>query len=102
MTIDLSNASLWLSILNTLAVIVVWLRKPGEDAGKALVEVRSRLDVIDEKLRHVPTENELGQVETDVAAIRAVVDSLVEAIKRTDGSTRRIEDYLLRGVKSAS
>ena len=97
---------LW--VVNTLALmvigLVVWLRKPGDDALKAIERLESEngqmheadrklLATLEERIRHMPTSEELAELEGTVKAID----------ERTQGMGKqldRIEGYLRNGGRA--
>lgn len=99
-----------LLVLNTLALIVIglttWLRKPGADALAALAkhaseasltdqEHRNRLTTLEERMRHMPTSDELSELEGSVKAIDVRTEGQSEAIATIRATLGRIETYLL-------
>lgn len=100
----------WLDLLQwvvTLAVALsLWLRKPGESAGKAVDELReqhasqlsdhrNRITALETHMEHMPDEGEFrtleGQVKEIGQSLQGIRDSL-EPIRKT---LSRIEDFLL-------
>lgn len=87
----------------------VWLRKPGEDAGRAVKELR---DDMDDKLKtqgsqitemrthmqHMPTNDELLELEGSVKEISERTAGLQRNMDAVRASLTRIEDYLLRSA----
>lgn len=100
----------WFGLLQwlfTLALAVtVWLRKPGEDAGKAVEALRTdytnrsqavdtHLATIDERLRHMPNSEELAELEGTVKAISEKVSGISVGMERQTTQLDRIENFLL-------
>lgn len=107
MTLDFSNPSFWLGVINTLAVLALWLRRPGEDATKALEAHRTatteamgamkgRVDVLEERVRHVATSEELVQLEGEVRSLKAGIDGITSQLGGVRSAVARIEDFLLK------
>ena len=104
---DARDWPLLLNILGTLGVgVVTWLRKPGGEAmsavralEKALAdsnsEHRNRLTAIDAQLKHMPTSEELSDLEGDVKAINERTKWQSDEIETIRATLARIETYLL-------
>ncbi len=86
--------------------IVVWLRKPGEDAGEAVSKLRSeisadvghikdRLTAIETEIEHMPTSEELAQLEGTVKQINERTAAQSEQMKSLSAAVNRIETFLL-------
>lgn len=91
------DAAQWLFMV--LLALVTWTRKPGEDASAAVNALSARLAVIEERVTHMPTSEELAELGGTVRALQSEVEGVREdqrAIKRQLG---RIEDYLLNKNK---
>jgi len=94
--------------LLTIAVaLAVWLRKPGEEAGAAVTEltaevrdaqahVNARLATLEERVKHMPTSEELAELEGTVKAVGAQVEGLSEGLSSVRAQLNRIETYLLQ------
>jgi ElaB/YqjD/DUF883 family membrane-anchored ribosome-binding protein len=94
-----------LTIANVVANIALWLRKPGEDAGQAvnglrtevretIAGVKGRVDVMEERVRHMPTSEELRELEGQLSGIRERLTGLDDTAKNTRAAVQRIEDFL--------
>lgn len=94
MTIDLSDWRLWLAVGQTLAIVGLWLRKPGESAGEAVTLLRGRVDVMEERMKHMPTTTELAELLTQLAAIRERLNGFADMAENTRKLVHRIEDFL--------
>lgn len=86
---------------------VLWLRKPGEDAADAVDALRGELhsglraqasDITEIRahMAHMPTNDELLQLEGTVKQINERTQSLAANMKTVREALTRIEDYLLR------
>lgn len=99
-----------LLVLNTLAIIVVaiaaWLRKPGIDAEAAVKtlsdgqarlheEHRMRLTMVESQLKHMPTKDELTELEGTVKAINERTEGMDDAMKRITHQLDLIQRYLM-------
>lgn len=106
MTLDFSNPGFWLSLAQSVAIVLLWLRRPGEDASRELAgfraaqvesasAMRGRLDVVEERLRHMPTSEEVRELEGKLSAIKAELGGLKESVSATRNGVSRIEQFLL-------
>lgn len=93
-TMNLLSVAPWLDILQTAVIFMLWLRKPGEDAKQDLEKLRADLKVFEERIKHMPTINELTALEGKVNAIARGVEHLEGSIKSTNSGVQRIEDFL--------
>lgn len=86
--------------------IVVWLRKPGEDAGEAVAKLRAeissdvghikdRLTAIETEIEHMPTSEELAQLEGTVKQINERTAAQSESMRALAAAVSRIESFLL-------
>jgi len=93
-------------LITGLLAVAVWLRKPGEDAGKAIETLRRevaeefadqghRVTVVEERIKHVPTTSEMAELDGTVRAISMQNSGLAEAISTMRTQLNRIETYLL-------
>lgn len=104
-----------LDVLQTLGIIglgfVTWLRKPGEDAGEAVGELKAeqarfnqvvhdKVTTMEERIKHMPTSNELSELEGTVKAINERTLGLAEAIVSVRASQARVESFLLNGGRN--
>lgn len=95
-----------LALWNSGLTLFVWLRKPGEDAaaavsklrtdhGEELAGVNTRLTAIETEISHMPTSEELAQLEGTVKQINERTAAQSEQIKAVAATVSRIESYLL-------
>lgn len=77
-----------------LGIVLLWLRKPGQDAGERVAKVEAKVQVIEESLKHVPTSTELAELEGSVKAISAGMAALTAETSVIRSSVARIEDFL--------
>jgi predicted nucleic acid-binding Zn-ribbon protein len=94
MQLDFSDGRFWLDALQMLGLIALWLRRPGEDAGRRVDAIERKVDVIDERIKHMPTGDELTDLEGTVKEIRARMDGLQENVRGTREAVTRIENFL--------
>lgn len=107
--LDFSDGRFWLDLVQSVVMlglfVFVWLRKPGEDAKKRLAEIEALTDgrlvtlegdmrVIKEKMVHLPSKEELIELEGRLATLLAHIDGLRVSVDITRGSVARIEDFL--------
>ena len=93
----------------TVALIIavaVWLRRPGADAARQLgvfgegqaaihQDHKNRLTTLEERIRHMPTKEELTELEGTVKQIDERTEGLAEAIGTIRTTLNRIESFLL-------
>ncbi|URI06640.1 DUF2730 domain-containing protein [Aquincola tertiaricarbonis] len=104
------SPSFWLSAVQWLYMLiltaVVWLRKPGVDAGAAVERVRTdhggelqtikaRISAIETTLHHTPTKEDLARLEGSVRQVDERTEGLSEGLSAVRRQLNRIEDYLL-------
>lgn len=104
--LTLPQALTVLSILwNIGLTVVVWLRKPGEDASVAVERLggdlkrtislhAERLAEIETHLEHMPNSEELAKLEGTVLQINARSEAQSEALRGLQQALWRIETYL--------
>ena len=100
------DAKFWLTaglaLWNVALTIAIWLRKPGEDAGEAVASLTTKhaeemaalnteIGVLTERMKHMPTDDEIGQLNAKVESIRATL----QTIPRMQVQLDRMETYLL-------
>lgn len=88
------SPGLILDVAQTVAVIVLWLRKPGEDAGHQVKELKGRVDVHEERLKHMSSTSEMGELDGDVKAISATLEAMQTSFNRLQNSVERLEAFL--------
>jgi hypothetical protein len=105
MNVDPSLVLFVLTLGNTLAAVLLWLRKPGQDASAEIVKfktsvaetdgvLKGRLDVLEERVKHMPTSDELREVEGQLGAMRAQIGGVVDTVQSTRSAVIRIEEFL--------
>ncbi len=78
-----------------LISLVMWVRKPGENAGEAINALADRVSRLEETLKHVPTNEDLARLSGDLRECNARVENLVEGQKRNGNQLDRIEKFLM-------
>jgi len=95
-----------LGLWNICLTVALWLRKPGEDAGHAVAELRAahsreiaemRDDVtrIETQLEHTATKEDLSDLAGTVKQINERTVQMAESSRSTSAAVARIEQYLL-------
>lgn len=90
--------------------LVVWMRKPGEDAGAAVDALREDVDQrlneqsaaiteIRAHMEHMPTSEELKELEGAVKQIDERTRGMADSMTTVRSALSRIEDYLLRQAR---
>lgn len=93
------NWNLLLQVANAVGLVVLWLRKPGEDAGQKAEAVGSRVNLLEERLKHMPTSDELTELEGTVKEVKATLEAMKEQQELARRTLARIEDYLLNNAR---
>lgn len=91
---NLLSVAPWLDILQTAVIFMLWLRKPGEDAKGELEKLSAKLSVFEERIKHMPTLDELTALEGNFKAIAAKLEHMEDTVKNTRAGVQRIEDFL--------
>lgn len=103
---NFSDPRFLLDLAQTLVIVILWLRKPGQDAAAAVTALATRMDdelhalatkqtEIEERIRHMPTSTELAELEGTVRAIDARTEGMSDRISQMGTTLNRIESYLL-------
>lgn len=94
----------WLVTL--LLALVVWLRKPGEQAAQAVqlvdasvTKLQAEVRVLQERIQHMPTDEELAQLKGDVSAIKAEVKGVSALLERVEHQNNLIHQHLLNNSR---
>jgi predicted nucleic acid-binding Zn-ribbon protein len=110
----LSDPRFWLDaflvVLTGINTAVVWLRRPGEEAKQSiqslghriddeLGELTSRLAVVEQRMAHMPTDEELATLRGDVQQVKAVVEGQRDLLKRVEHQQTLILEQLLQRSK---
>jgi uncharacterized coiled-coil protein SlyX len=97
--IDQSWVLFLITVGNSVASLLLWLRKPGQDASAEITRfkaasaeadgvLKGRLDVLEERVSHMPTSKELDNLSNQLAG-------LIQQMKPLRQSLDRVENYLL-------
>lgn len=117
MNLDYTAAKFWLDISHWVALIAlaVWgyLRTKDNDnakavkqvadelaqfiqaSGKANQEQNDRLTVMEETVKHLPTQKEQSELRSEVAALTSDVSGMKQLLERVEHQTNLIHDHLL-------
>lgn len=92
--------------------VAVALRKPGEEAGEAVASLKEKIqeqdrhnaeaiasiraqgELIQERMKHLPTNGEVHKLVQNVAELRGQLQVVIEGQERWQRVTERIEDWL--------
>ena len=92
---NFSDPRFWVDVVQMLAILALWLRRPGEDAGVRITHIEAEIRVINERLQHLPTDDELTQLGGSVRALVSDMEGMRSILTITRESVKRIEDFLL-------
>lgn len=108
---NFTDPRFWLDLLQWLIVLATaataWLRKPGEKAATAVADLSQRIDrerteivarigAVEERIAHMPTDEELATLRGDVHSIKAQLEGQRELLHRVERQTALIHEHLLR------
>lgn len=119
MDMDYKAAAFWLDVLQWASIVAVgvwtYLRNKDNDNDTAIKAVNKsvgdlrtvveageasqnlRLATIEERMRHIPSAEELARIEGDVSEVRTKVEGTLELLKRVEHQTNLIHQHLLNG-----
>ena len=96
---NFSDPRFWLDLLQWLVMgviaVVLWTRKPGEHAMTEVNGLAARLAVVEERMTHMPTSEELAEMGGAVKTIEARAEAQGQQLNRITNQLDRIEKYLL-------
>lgn len=120
-TIDYGAAKFWLDIAHWLALIVlaIWgyLRTKDNDNASAVKSVaqelgsfikvssaanqeqHTRITVLEEAVKHMPTDQEVAQIANDVASMRSRLEGQSQLLQRVEHQTSLIHEHLLNKAR---
>lgn len=107
---NLTDPRFWLDFAQSAVLVILWLRKPGQDAATAVRDLENKLDtqtgamqreiaVLKERVDHMPTDDELVKLEGEVAAINERTVGMAEGMSTVRTQLNRIEQYLLNAKR---
>lgn len=116
--IDYGAARFWLDVSHWLAlgVLAIWgyLRTKDNDnasavksvglelasfikaAGKATHEQNTRITVLEEAVKHMPTDQEVQRIAEDVSSMKARLEGQSQLLTRVEHQTNLIHEHLLK------
>jgi hypothetical protein len=92
----LLDARFLFDLAQALAIVVLWLRKPGKEAGERVDVLDNQLAVLKERMEHMPLRDELTKLEGSVASMQATLAAMQESAQITRSTVQRIEAFLLQ------
>lgn len=117
MNIDYTAAKFWLDVAHwaVIGVLAVWvyLRTKDTDnatavktvaqelasfikaSGEANEQQNNRITVLEEAVKHMPTDQEVQRIAADVASMKARLEGQSQLLTRVEQQTNRIHDYLM-------
>lgn len=79
-----------------------WAAKPGEDAARAAMAasvaadlIKGRMDVLEERIKHMPNSQELTELEGTVRAIKSTLDGMAETMAGLRATMALVQQFLL-------
>lgn len=100
---DFADPKFWLQLglvlWNIGLTTALWLRKPGEDAGKAVTKLDSDMRVMQETLKHLPTRHEVNELSAGMAAVKADNRAQTDMLRVVQRQLNSIEDWLRNQTK---
>jgi hypothetical protein len=94
-----SDPRLWLDILQTLVIAVLWVRKTHDGALKNISDIGTRMLVVEKRIDHMPTATEVAKLEGTVRVVSAQITGLEDSVRVARSTVGRIETYLLESKK---
>jgi hypothetical protein len=120
-TIDYGAMKFWLDIAHWIALIIlaVWgyLRTKDNDnvlavksvaqelanfikaSTEAKQEQQTRITVLEEAVKHMPTDQEVAQIANDVASMRSRLEGQSQLLQRVEHQTSLIHEHLLNKAR---
>lgn len=117
MDVDYKAASFYLDVAQWLSigVVAVWgyLRTKDTDNAKAVANVaveladfikssrtanedqNTRLTTLEEKVNHMPTDEDISHLSNDVATVKAQINGMANLLTRVEHQTSLIHEHLL-------
>lgn len=92
---DYTRPGVLMDIAQTIVIVMLWLRKPGQEAGVKAGLVEGRVDVLEERIKHMPNNNELSELEGTLQSIRATLDGVQRSQEVQRATLERIQQWLM-------
>jgi hypothetical protein len=88
----------WAIVLafNLLLAWVLWSLRSGFVPRPQFEQLVTRVAVIEQELRHLPTQRDFHQLRDTVSSVKGTADAQSQLLNSMAASVRRIEDYLLK------
>lgn len=93
---DFQDPRFWLDLAQWVLVGLLWLRKPGVQAGEAVAALTNRVAIFEERIKHMPTSEELAELAGSVRALETQAEAQTQQLNTMRVQLTRIEDYLLK------
>ncbi|MFL1515275.1 DUF2730 family protein [Pseudomonas prosekii] len=84
----------WLVL--TVLALYTWITKRQAASARELLELRTRVIALEERVRHLPDQAAVADLLGDMKAVRAELSGVKDALRPLARSLDRINDYLLR------
>lgn len=108
--VNYQEASFYLKVAEWVAIgaTAAWtyLRTKNNDNEKAIAAltksvdgVNTRLAVLEERVAHMPNDEEIGQLSGQVASLQSQVDGVTGLLQRLERQTTLIHEHLLKNPK---
>jgi N-glycosylase/DNA lyase len=117
MDMDYKAAAFYLDVLQWLSIglIAVWgyIRSKDSDNNRAISKVaneladfiessraanedqNNRLTMLQEKVSHLPTEQDVAHLSNDMSSVKAQINGMASLLSRVEHQTNLIHDHLL-------
>jgi hypothetical protein len=88
-----------LDMFQTVVIALLWIRAHEKKTDQHVDDVETQLEVLREKISHMPLRDELTRLEGAVAAIQTSMDAMKESSAVTRATVTRIEAFLLQAAQ---
>jgi hypothetical protein len=93
------DARFLFDLVQTLVIAVLWFRQFEKSHDSHVDDIDTQLEVLREKISHMPLRDELTRLEGSVAAIQTSIDAMRESGAVTRATVTRIEAFLLQAAQ---
>lgn len=93
------DARFLFDLLQTALIAVLWFRQLEKSNDRHVDDIDTQLEVLREKITHMPLRDELTRLEGSVAAIQTSLDAMRESSAVTRATVTRIEAFLLQAAQ---
>jgi len=94
-----SDPRLWLDILQTLVIAMLWVRKTETAAIKQVDDIDHRVTVVEGRLQTMPSAADVAELKGSVRVTSTQIHGLEDSVRVTRATVARIEHYLLEAKK---